>query len=270
MNRRIPFQRQRQLQQALPVAGALLVLALVALIVLDRTGLLTRGAWVKAGEVRVESGALLLSDPSYLPDELADLTVRVEGVPDGSWPVEAWRQTMREGGERAMRMRVVWRSGAISARRQLGQVGVDSALIAAIDPARVARDWVEVGPLRTGTIGGLDKEKLADLLRAWGTAVGQGDAWSMPLIEPVSVADEARIKKLIEDNHLRALLSITTGNTLDRLFERLGNGDWAELPQADGTPGLVVACVTGYGDGSYPVYGLYQGNTLVGVEVDFG
>ncbi len=43
---------------------------------------------------------------------------------------------------------------------------------------------------------------------------------------------------------------------------------WGALPFKDGQDGLVVAFESGYGDGEYPVYGLYQGSALIGVEVN--
>lgn len=63
---------------------------------------------------------------------------------------------------------------------------------------------------------------------------------------------------------------IHTGSTYERIADSMAKrGRWATLPFANGKPGLTVAFETGMGDGIYPVYGLFRGDKLIGIELDF-
>jgi hypothetical protein len=125
--------------------------------------------------------------------------------------------------------------------------------------------------LREGCIYGSERERIAQLLAGEGYHVEKGDDdWCLPITEPVNDAEERRLSDLIDAKELSGGLSITTGNSLDHLWEAMEPTDYqfGALPFADGRPGFLIAFESGAGDGMYPVYGLYRQNELVGVEVD--
>jgi hypothetical protein len=200
---------------------------------------------------------------------LEDLTVKV-AVSPGTYEVKLLEADMGRWGTRIARSRILFEAQTVTQKRELGSVGVDSASLAVVDPLYISQEWVVVGPQRDGSIVGADKERIAELLEKNGFRLGQRDEWSIALMDPVNEEAEKQAEKLIDSSGLRGMLLIYTGNTFDQLVDVMNKtGRWGTLPFANGKQGFVVAFETGIGDGDYPVYGLYNGNKLVGIELDF-
>jgi hypothetical protein len=225
--------------------------------------------WITVGSVKISSGSILISDPSYLPEIQDDLSITFD-VPPGIYEVSVLQADMGEWGQRIVQARVIFTSQAFVNKRKLGSVGIDSATLAVVDPLQLQSEWIEVGSHRDGVIIGVDQNQISDLLEQNGYRIGERTEWGNTLIDPVSQDDEAKFGALIESNGLHGMVLVSTGNSYDQLIDKMTTNEaWADLSFADGRQGFVVAFSTGLGDGEYPVYGLYNGPTLVGVEIDF-
>lgn len=235
------------------------------------TTLTERGQWKRVGVVEVPSGSLLVADPSYLPEVDDTLMTRAQGIKPGSYPVEIQIRNIARTGDRVWRARVLFKEGVRSASRRLGSAATDSATLAFVDPHFLNDQWVTTGPLREACVIGADKAKVSALAEADGYHV-RADGACVQIIEPLSEPEEQRLNGLIDAQGYKGYVLLHTGNSYDRLSDALKQTDyqWGALPFEDGREAWIVAFESGQGDGEYPVYGLYQGSELVGMEVNMG
>src|SRR5262245_65666372 len=74
--------------------------------------------------------------------------VRIEGVPEGRFPVLAQLIRYPQGGVRIAKIGLAFRPGTPESREQLGTIGVDSASVVAVDAGVFERHWKQIGPER--------------------------------------------------------------------------------------------------------------------------
>ena len=222
------------------------------------------------GEVHCRSGTILLADPMLIFDP-----VRVEGVPAGQVPVVAELIRYPEGGVRVAMVRLCVREGEPDSRRALGEVGVDSAKVVAVD-ARTQEDcWKEVGPDRIGHTSGPDHRKIARMIaKRFNLRDREVNFISSEFLEPISEELEAEITAYLQTFpeyaeftfiYFRIRTNCTTERIADAMTERL----WCGLELGSDPGERLLAITSGFGDGRYTVEGLYSGGELLAAEVRF-
>jgi len=223
--------------------------------------------WHSVGFVTT-GGSLLISDPGYLPDVEASNSTQVQVAP-GDYEIRLLTATVGDWGKRVVRAQILFNSQKYKSKRELGSVGVDSGMLSVVDPNVLAEEWVSVGPNRNGEIYGADKEKIADVLQQSGYEIATRDEYIITLADTINEDDERKIKSLIDSNGLKGFLLINTGSSYDLIADALDSDVyWTKLTFPDGSQGFIVAFYSGLGDGVYPIYGLYNGTTLTGIEID--
>ncbi len=225
--------------------------------------------WLLADTIKIDSGKVLFSDPGYLPDILDDISVQLDDLPVGHYDVFVSEVIMGEFGPRISRARVVLQGHSFKEGEVVGSAGVDSGIMAVLDPSFMTNEWIMVGPDRKGSIGGTDKEEIAYLLAKQGYKLGASDEWSITLVDPVTENDEEKINQIIDSNNLYGHLHINTGGSYYKACDALYYSNWGSLSFANGSPGFAVVCSSGIGDGLYPVHTLYDEGVLVGAEIVF-
>jgi hypothetical protein len=63
--------------------------------------------------------------------------------------------------------------------------------------------------------------------------------------------------------------SVRTMNTRERVQKATLDQQWCEVVLDESSGASLVAVQSGFGDGTYPVDGLYRSGQLIGVEVEF-
>lgn len=225
------------------------------------------------GEVQCDSSVLLFDDPSawYAP-------VRVEGVPKGRHPVHATIIQYPEGGRRvariAIRLLPDQRTGA--ERRTLGSVGVDYATVVAVDEAVFQKHWQDVGPNRVGqTVMPNHHQRLAKLISdEFGLTWREVGVLRSEFVEPISEDLERRILDFLNTfpeyaGRSYIYFQVRSHNTLDQIFEVILDRKWSEIMLDERSGASLFAVSTGFGDGCYEVEGIYRGELLRAIEIEF-
>jgi hypothetical protein len=225
------------------------------------------------GELGIRCGALLIADPMYV-----SAPVRVGGLPEGRFPIVAQIIEYPEGGQRVARIAIKFRSGRVTKRESLGQVGVDSATVIVLDEQTYRDYWREVGPERVGmTFSPNDNRKVAALIgKKFRLQWRPLNGFQSMFLEPVSEDLEQDITEYLQTmpeyaDYPFMYFRIETNNTLDRIQEAMTDTSWAEvvLKEDDGESESVIAFASGFGDGSYDLIGVYGGDNLLAIEITF-
>ena len=219
----------------------------------------------RIGTVRTDSGTLLLADPTYLSAD----SLRIDGLPPGVHPVTARLIRYPEGGQRVAAIALGVRPGR-GDRRPLGEVGVDSAKVALLDEQAYRDHWHDVGPERVGV--SISEDAIRLIGERFGLRWRRRDDCYFAFDEPIPVAREADIRAFLAGQPKYAKFAaihfmIRTGDTAGRVADALLERWWAEVELAPGAG--VFAVSSGFGDGSYPVEGVYGPDGLRAVEVTF-
>ncbi len=115
--------------------------------------------WFKAGDVKISSGKLLITDPMYLPRILENLVTEVDHIPPGSYPVELLEENLEDWGKRITQARIKFLPIAPNERKMIGSAGVDSGSLMVIDPTNIGTltnsgdPYDQVAKLITGVTG---------------------------------------------------------------------------------------------------------------------
>lgn len=225
----------------------------------------------RIGEVQVRCGTIFIADPIFISDP-----VRIEAVPPGLVPVSAIFIHYPEGGLRIARIGLRFRPGDAESQQTLGQVGVDSATVVVLDAQTYRECWKEVGPERIGqTATPKHHRRVAQLIeKQFGLRSREVNDLHSEFLEPISEELEARITAYLKTFPEYAeypffFFRIETGNTFERIQQAMGEKQWATVVLDAGSSASLLAVSSGFGDGTYPVEGLYRSGELVGVEVEF-
>jgi len=223
------------------------------------------------GEVCCRSGTILLADPMLIFDP-----VRIDGIPPGQVPIGAEIIRYPEGGRRIAMVHLCVRRIEPDSRRVLGEVGVDSATVVAIDAQTYERCWQNVGPDRIGVTGTpREHRKVARLIgERFGLHHRKVNSLRSEFLEPISEELEAEITAYLQTFPEYATFPcmyfrILTNDTSDRISAAMLERLWCELELDPAQGESLLAFGSGFGDGSYPVEGFYRGDELVAVEVRF-
>jgi len=223
------------------------------------------------GEVRIRSGTLLIADPMYITDPVC-----IEGLPAGRFPVVAQIIKYAEGGQRVARIQIRFGTGVITERQPLARVGVDSAMVIAIDEHTYRDHWKEVGPERIGTTHSPnDHRKVATLIaNRFGLKWRPLNGFQSIFLEPIPEDLENEITEYLKTfpeyaDYPFMYFRVETNNTFDRIQEAMRDTSWAEVGLTeDGDEGLIVF-TSGFGDGSYELTGVYGKERLLATEITF-
>jgi hypothetical protein len=223
------------------------------------------------GELQVPSGVLLLADPMHHFDP-----VRIEAVSRGRFPGHAQFIHYPEGGQRIAKVGLAFRGGTPESRQVLGSVGVDTATVFAVDAGVYEQFWQEVGPERIGrTRTPTDHRAVARLIeQEFGLKSRQVDFLASEFEEPISEELEERILAYLQTfpeyaEFTWVYFHVQTMNTFERILEAMRDRFWTEVVLDVVGGASLLAFSSGFGDGTYPVEGLYRSGELVGVEVEF-
>jgi hypothetical protein len=222
------------------------------------------------GELSSLSGTILLADPALIHDP-----VRVEGIPSG--PISVLAEVIRypEGGQRVAMVRLCVGDGEPDSRRELGSVGVDSGKVVAVDAQAFEEGWRWVGPDRIGITATGAHQKIARLIaKRFGLHYREVNFIRSQFLESISEELEREITAYLQTFPEYAqfpffYFRIVTNDTTERIATAMEDRLWAEVA-LDATRGeSLLAFSSGFGDGRYPVEGLYRGEELIAIEVRF-
>ncbi len=222
------------------------------------------------GEICIESGTLLFGDP-------ADFSsfVSIDGIPPGSYPVQALTIRYPAGFSRVAKVGIRFQPGDTESQRKIGGVGVDSGMVVAIDAKVYKSCWKEVGPGRIGVSSGKDFPKVTKLIeQRFGVKWEPRSICSAKSIQPISEQLEAEITAYLQtfpeySEYTFIYFSIDTENSNDRVAASLHDCAWNELELDSDGDAALLAISAGYGDGCYDLYGIFQGDKLLGMECEF-
>ena len=222
------------------------------------------------GELHCHSPVLLLADPAAMH------SVRVEDIPTGRHTLHARLIHYPEGSVRVAKIAIRFRPGNADERRALGSIGVDSAMVVALDEATFQAHWQEVGPERIGRSGPpSEHRRVAKLIGdKFGLTWREIDFWHTEFVEPISEELESRITDFLKTFPEYAKypfmhFGVKTWNSLDRVFEAMRDRLWSQLVLDPASGAYLFVVSSGFGDGEYSVEGLYGGGELRAVEVEF-
>jgi hypothetical protein len=227
---------------------------------------------VEIGEIGVHLGTILIADPMYI-----SIPCRVGGLPVGHFPVVAQVIEYPEGGKRIAQVAIRFRAGIVTGRKTLGKVGVDSAMVIALDEQAYQEHWREVGPERIGmTHSPTDNRNVAALIqKKFGLRWRPIDGFRSMFLDPISEELEQQITEYLETFPNYAgftvlYFRVETNNTFDRLMEAMSDASWCQLALSDDDESeYLIAFSSGFGDGSYDLVGVYHEDELLAVEITF-
>jgi len=125
-------------------------------------------------------------------------------------------------------------------RVQIGTVMVDSGMVMVVDPCYVLADnWGE----KHGLIKGFDQSKTS---------------YEQAMESCYHGTESFRVVKEKDENGKMVVESIGVFNPLDEM-----------TPEKHRQIAYGTVCTTVQGDGTYPVYAVYVGDSLIGLEVRF-
>jgi hypothetical protein len=227
------------------------------------------------GSLNCHSGSLLIrepmgisGDPHFLPD-----------IPIGDHPVFVQMIRYPEGGRRVAKLGIRFREGQPIERKQLDELGIDSAKCVFLDYGDFKKYWDFEGPVRFGRTTILDgKSHVAELLAdqfdlTWRAAP---DGYSLECTEPISVELEEQINAYLKtvpgfSPYPFFYFRVVTMTTSDRVAEAMliEDGPWVELRLDEAGTARLYAIKTGFGDGLYNVEGLFDNEGIIAIEIEF-
>ena len=152
---------------------------------------------------------------------------------------------------------------------------MDSATVVAVDADVYEQHWKEVGSERIGQIGIPEHRKIARLIeKRFGLKSRQVNVVVSEFEEPISEELEKEIQAYLQTfpeyaEHTFFYFRVKTMNTFERISEAMRERRWAEVVLDEVSGASLLAFSSGFGDGRYPVEGLYNSGELAGVEVEF-
>lgn len=222
------------------------------------------------GTVRVESGCLLLGDPTYISD-----MTRIDGIPSGEHSVHALSVRYPAGFSRLAKIGIRFQPGITDSQRKIGGFDVESGMAVVADCDVIQQHWAEVGPARIGISCGKDSRRVAKLIeKQFGVKWVPRSITSMKSVQPISEQLEEQITAYLQtfpefEKYTFIYFSIHTENSYDRVAASLQNGAWNEVELDPISHAALLVMSTGYGDGQYDLFGIFQGNKLLGIECEF-
>lgn len=239
----------------------------------DVSGLLSRTEASAAlvsrmvGNVAVPSGRLLIADPQYVESPL-----RVEPTASGTGRVEAECLAYDRGGWDTAALVIRFRD-VDSPFEELGSLPVDSAKALIIDEEVFQTHWMETGVERVGVVSTARSQELRRQLESrFSLKTVQVNAVRAEVIGPVSEDLEREIAAYLETIPEYAGFTMLGFRVdTDNSFERVNRSDgpWAYVAFGQDPSVTCLTCVTGYGDGSYPVSVRRSGREIAEVRIDF-
>jgi hypothetical protein len=220
------------------------------------------------GEIVVSSGCLLLADPQYIEVPLA-----VEHVPVGKSPVTADVIYDPRGSPRVAK--VLFQFGGLddSPLKEIGHIPVDSAKMVAIDRQAYETCWQKTGPDRIGVIPTPGNKAVVALLKKhFNLDCVQINAVRAEVIQPVPLDVEERINELLRSIPEYAQFSfmhfyVQTNDTFDKV--NWMPDPWGTIVLDGQSDTSLLAFNTGYGDGTYRVFGRFNNGVAAGLEIMF-
>lgn len=222
------------------------------------------------GTVRVESGCLLCGDPSF-PDEMT----RIEGIPSGEHPVYALSVRYPAGFSRLAKFGIRFRPGVTDSQRSIGGICVESGMAVVVDCDVIKKYWTDVGPARIGIAYGNTSPLVSKLIeKKFGVKWVRYSICSLQSVQPISEQLEEQITAYLQTfpefaKYPFLHFSILTENSYDRVAASLHDEAWTEVELDATSHAALLVMSSGYGDGQYDLQGLFQGETLLGMECKF-
>lgn len=221
------------------------------------------------GTLPIPSRSIMLHDPQEMPrglvipqlaSDLATIQVQLRLYPDGSASlVELTIELVPDS------------TG--SADQLAGEIGIDSAKLVVADTEEARAHWSETGADRVGVISTLRGQKIhKQLKQKFRLKTRQIDSFRAETLSPVDEALEREIEAYLETvPECAEYPSIHFHVRTNSSFERVNfmEGNWEFLPIGNAPQPVMFACLTGRGDGCYPVRTTVEKGEVVSVRVDF-
>jgi hypothetical protein len=207
----------------------------------------------------------------FAPDSL-----QLERLPLGDHPVFVQVIQYPEGGRRVASIEVDLALPATGSPELLGEIGVDSASVVFVDAKVHEEFWKDEGTARIGVLSTPQHRKVAKLLqKRFGIKSEPVNPVRSELVQPVSRVLEEEIVAYLEtcpeySEYAFMFFRVETKNTREQLRDNLNaQGLWCELILDEPSGANALAIKSGFGDGSYPAYGIRGSSGLARVAVEF-
>lgn len=220
------------------------------------------------GSLKLRSGMLVLGDPQCV----IDLEVPNVAASEAKISASLWKYP--SGAETVTALKIALGvSTAGCARRQVGKLGIDSAKVVVADRADLDEHWTDTGKDRIGVISTAPDDTLLRLLtKRFKLKTVRVNAFRAEVIGPVSEHLAADIEAFLKADPKYADFAffhfrVQTNNSFDRA--NYTDEAWQFMPVGNDPAPLMFVCGTGRGDGSYDVYGQFDGDIPRELSINF-
>jgi hypothetical protein len=220
------------------------------------------------GNLKIRSGTLSLGDPQYLPGlEVANVVAKEVAISASLWQYPSGVTTVT-----ALKLSL---GGPTSggARRQIGEVGIDSAKLVVADKADIDEHWTEVGRDRIGVISTApDDTVLRILTKRFKLKTVRVNPVRAQVVGPVSESLAKEVEDYLKSNPKYAdypflYFCVQTNNSFERA--NFMAQDWGFIPVGNADSPLMFVCGTGRGDGVYNVESEFSGEVPCDLSIKF-
>lgn len=222
----------------------------------------------KLGSLKVHSGVIYLGDPLFMA------LLEVPNVSAKTIEISATLLRNPSDSERVSELTLKLGNESVDGSpRKIGEVLIDSAKMIVVDQADFQKHWIDEGSERTGVISTAPDDTVLKLLtkrfklktvrvnRVRSEIIG-------PITEELEKAIEAYLGTFPEYAEFPYVyFRVDTDNSF-RQFNSLKRV-WDFMPVGGSDGPQMFVCQTGWGDGTYEVYGGYSGDIPQWVKVSF-
>ena len=234
--------------------------------------------WQLAAEIDVTAGQLITFDPFYYDPDWADPNHDYNLALDGSNSVSSVtvylkRVDFSQGDWRNVAAKIVFTDKNETDRVKVGEVGVDSAMLAIASADALPRMWQVGGSKSKNSLwvpflpeverieeGRAARKHLAE--NGFSFALQDAPSWLHEFLHPLSDGDIAMANLLLKQAGIRSHVNTFIHHSTAIIIEQLSTKPFAYL-EDNGKPYL-VAFYPGWGDDDYDWFALKHNDEVIG------